>query len=89
MQTAAIYAGGYGGPAAPSSVTRDRIEIYNGSSWTTSPATLTIARSELASSNSAPSTSTMFFGGPSPVGASQLTEEYTDPSFGVQKITTS
>jgi hypothetical protein len=89
IQTAAIYAGGYGGPAAPSSTTRDRIEIYNGSSWTTSPATLTIARSELAASNAGPSTSTMFFGGPSPVGASQLTEEYTDPSFGVQEITTS
>ena len=89
VQTAAIYAGGYGGPAAPSSVTRDRIEIYNGSSWTTQTATLTIARSELASSNAGPSTSTMFFGGPSPLGASQLTEEYTDPSFGVQKITTS
>ena len=32
LQTAAIYAGGYGGPAAPIvAVTRDRIEIYNGS----------------------------------------------------------
>ena len=89
IQTAAIYAGGYGGPAAPSSTTRDRIEIYNGSSWSTETATLTIARSELAASNSAPSTASMFFGGPSPLGASQLTEEYTDPSFGVQKITTS
>ena len=89
IQTAAIYAGGYGGPAAPSSTTRNRIEIYNGSTWTTSPATLTIARAELAASNSGPSTSTMFFGGPSPVGASQLTEEYSDPSFGIQKVTTS
>ena len=89
VQTAAIYAGGYGGPAAPSSTTRDRIEIYNGSSWSTETATLTIARSELAASNSAPSTASMFFGGPSPLGASQLTEEYTDPSFGVKKITTS
>ncbi|MCP3681534.1 MAG: hypothetical protein GY861_02495 [bacterium] len=89
VQTAAIYAGGYGGPAAPTSDVRNRIEIYNGSSWSTETATLTIARSELAASNSGPSTSTMFFGGPSPTGASQLTEEYTDPSFGVQKITTS
>jgi len=89
VQTAAIYAGGFGGPNAPTSTTRDRIEIYNGSSWSTETATLTIARAELAASNAGPSTSTMFFGGPSPLGASQLTEEYTDPSFGVQKITTS
>ena len=89
IQTAAIYAGGYGGPAAPSSTTRDRIEVYNGSSWTTQTATLTIARSELAASNSAPSTQTMFFAGPSPTNSSQLTEEYTDPSFGAQIVTTS
>ena len=89
VQTAAIYAGGYGGPAAPSSTTRDRIEIYNGSSWSTETATLTVARSELAASNSGPSTSTMFFGGPSPTGSSQLTEEWTDPSFGIKTITTS
>jgi len=89
VQTAAIYAGGYGGPSAPTSSTRDRIEIYNGSSWSTETATLTIARSELAASNSAPSTQTMFFAGPSPTNSSQLTEEYTDPSFGVRTLTTS
>ena len=89
VQTAAIYAGGFGGPAAPTSTTRDRIEIYNGSTWSTETATLTIARNELAASNSAPSTQTMFFAGPSPTNSSQLTEEYTDPSFGTQIVTTS
>ena len=61
IQTAAIYGGGYGGPAAPSSDVRNRLEIYNGSSWSTETATLTIARSELSASNSGPSTSTIFF----------------------------
>lgn len=89
IQTAAIYAGGYGGPAAPSSTTRDRIEIYNGTAWTTQPATLTIARNELAASSLGPTTQTMFFGGPSPVGASQLTEEWNDPSFATRTLTTS
>ena len=89
IQTAAIYGGGYGGPAAPSSDVRNRLEIYNGSSWSTETATLTIARSELSASNSGPSTSTIFFGGPSPVGSSQLTEEWNDPSFATRTFTTS
>ncbi len=89
IQTAAIYAGGYGGPNAPTSDVRNRIEIYNGTAWTTQPATLTIARTGLAASNQGPTTQTMFFGGPSPLGSSQLTEEWNDPSFAVQTLTTS
>ena len=89
IQTAAIYAGGYGGPAAPTSDVRNRIEIYNGTSWTTQPATLTIARNELAASSLGPTTQTMFFGGPSPLGADTLTEEWNDPTFATQTLTTS
>jgi hypothetical protein len=89
IQTAAIYAGGFGGPAAPTSTTRDRIEIYNGTAWTTQPATLTVARSDLAASNQGPTTQTMFFGGPSPTGSETLTEEWNDPSFATRTLTTS
>jgi hypothetical protein len=62
-------------------------ESYNGTSWTTLPATMGTSRDNLRGSLSGTATNTVVFGGGNPVSAA--TEEYTDPTLAVQKITTS
>jgi hypothetical protein len=63
-------------------------ESYNGTTWTTLPATMATSRDNLKGSQSGTATATVVFGGNTPA-VSAATEEYTDPTFAVQKITTS
>jgi len=84
-QTAALGFGGY--VSVPAGYT-DATESYNGTSWTTLPATMSTARTELAGSGSGTQTLALVFGGSVPPQTA-ATEEFTDPSFGVRKITTS
>jgi len=63
-------------------------ESYNGTSWTTLPATLATSRDNLRGSQSGTATSTVVFGGNTP-SISSATEEYSDPTFAVKTVTTS
>ena len=63
-------------------------ESYNGTSWTTLPATLATSRDNLRGSQSGTATATVVFGGNTP-SVSSATEEYSDPTFATRTITTS
>ena len=79
IQTAALAFGGSPTPGVATGAT----EKYNGTSWTTSGSMVT-ARDSLAGAGT--NTAGLGFGGYSNLAA---TEEFTDPVFAVQKITTS
>ena len=66
------------------------VEQWNGSVWATSPLTLSIAVGQGYGIGSA-STNGLIFGGEVPAipGATAATEEYTDPTFAIQTLTTS
>jgi hypothetical protein len=89
IQTAATYIGGYGGPSVPAAVAQDKIEIYDGTSWTVQSATLATARNELGSSEQGTTSSTMVFGGGPPANGLSVTEEFTEPTLQTQTLTTS
>ena len=80
-QTAALALG-----TGPSS---NAVESYDGSTFTTLPATMTQSRGSFAAGFQGTTASTFAAGGNIPTGTTAATEEWTDPSFAVQKITTS
>jgi hypothetical protein len=84
-QTAAIAFGG-AGPTEPQ--IQASAELYDGTSWTTTGSMAT-ARSQTSKGGSqGPSSAGLAVGGLAP-GRSTATEEFTNPVFAVQKITTS
>jgi hypothetical protein len=84
-QTAAVAFGG-AGPTEPQ--VSAATELYDGTSWTTT-GSLATARSRSSKGGSqGPSSSAICVGGSEPA-TSNKTEEYTNPTFAVQKITTS
>ena len=85
IQTAAI---GFGGEVPPANNPTNASESYNGTSWTTLPATLATSRDNLRGSQSGTATATVVFGGNTP-SVSSATEEYSDPTFATKTITTS
>ena len=83
LNTTRAFAGGSGatqdaaltfGGVTPSPGPTNATESYNGSSWTTSPATLSVSRYGGHVGITAPNTSTIYYGGQPPATAS--TEEY-------------
>jgi hypothetical protein len=84
-QTAAISFGGSSDTPTPT-VT----QLYDGTSWTTSPATLSTGRLQFASASSGPSAQGLGAGGYTPGGAFvSNTESFTGAYLATQKITTS
>ncbi len=77
-QTLALAFGG-GNPSATGAT-----ELYNGTTWSTSPATLGTSRSSLAGAGT--QTAALGFGGSAYLTA---TEEFTGAFLSVKKITTS
>jgi hypothetical protein len=80
-QTAALGLG-----TGPSS---NQVESYDGTTFTTLPATMSISRGSVAAGIQGSPASTFVAGGNTPTGITAATEEYTDPTFAIQKITTS
>jgi hypothetical protein len=62
-QTAGIVFGGEGPPGSPAPTKSNATELYNGTSWTTSPGTLNTRRQQLGSANAGSQTATLAFGG--------------------------
>jgi len=62
-------------------------ELYDGTSFTAATS-FTTARSASGATGITPTTNTLIFGGTTPT-ATAATEEYTDPTFGTQTLTTS
>ena len=79
-QTAGLAFGGYVAP------TTGATELYNGTSWTSSPNSMATARSGLG--NAGTQTAGLAFGGGTP-SSSSATEEWTGASVQVRTITTS
>jgi len=82
-QTAAIVVGGYGSASGPPPFSNTNVtQTYDGSSWTTSPATLGTTRRTLAACGT--TTATLAFGGdarPPGLQAVTLTEDYDGSSW--------
>ena len=80
IQTAAILAGGDTGSSSSAT------ELWDGTSWANSPAELGTARGSLANNGAGTTTAGVVSGGSPTTGA---TEEYNDPVFATQTLTTS
>jgi len=82
-QTACLVAGGYGSASGPPPFSNTNVtQTYDGSSWTTSPATLVTTRRTLAACGT--TTAALAFGGdarPSGIQAVTLTEDYDGSSW--------
>ena len=83
IQTAALAFGGNLGPGQPMTAAT---EEYDGSTWTASTS-MTTARRNFAGCGT--QTAGLGAGGYTATAVLTNTEEYTDPTFAVQKITTS
>lgn len=76
IQTAGVIAGGELNPGATTNVT----ELWNGTSWTTSPATLNTARRGLTNSGAGTQTAGLTIGGAVPASTA-VTESWDGTSF--------
>jgi len=89
LTTAGIVMGGDWNP--PFVTLADQTETWDGTSWTET-ADLTYARTHTGSSQNAPSTSTLLFGGnmaPSGSPYNTVCEEFSDPAYSTKTITSS
>ena len=76
----------FGGRTPPVPTISDTTASWDGTSWAASPATLATARVSMAGAGTTGTAGLCAGGGP---GALDLVEEYTDPTIGIQTVTTS
>ena len=84
-QTLGLIFGGYG-PAGPAT---GSAENWDGTSWTSNPATMANARQGFYGVGTSTSAMAATGNNPSSPGATNFTEEYTDPTIGIVTLTTS